>query len=213
MRALRRKPLWSDRQHFLAGLAETMGPWRSEVSSGTLADSNIDDGTVRGVVALGTSTSASGVSLLRTSFSAFTLGRNLLSLEARLAVNALATEAEDYAVTVGFLDAAAENGALFHYTRADHGSKWACMALDDGDDDEVVSAIAPTIGSSHFQYLRIDIHPGTPCIARFHIDEQLVGVLPVPAVQVGGRVRMAKSAGNTARSLLIDELFLQELHL
>ena len=187
--------------------------WGSSSSGGSIGQHYEDVNTTTnaiGIVELRTGTGTSGRYALTTWNNAIVLGQADFVFEARVMLQALATETENFVVVIGFGDDWGNNvehndAAAWIYRTATDGDFWVAQTRSADSETKTVTSTAP--GTSAFQILRVECDQDRAEV-RFYIDGVLKAThttnIPTTSQRMGLGLKIYKSAGTTQRELWID---------
>jgi uncharacterized protein (UPF0333 family) len=182
-------------------------------NTGTAAAESLIDAVAgentMGVIQFSTGTTTTGRAALQRSTGAASLGQGKFDITTRAKVPTLSVVAQEFTVQLGLHDAttkAAVDGVYFNYDRIGYGND-IIRCVTSSNSTATTNSSGVTMNTSWNKY-KIDINPaGTQ--ALFYINGALVCThttnIPTGATRVTSpRIQILKSAGTTARTLLVD---------
>lgn len=179
-----------------------------------------------GVVRLATGTTAKGTSSLHLGLDQHAASP-VFTMEWRIRLRQVATEAEDYSVVFGALASVAPDvrsadcgpGMYWIYDRAAFGSTWRCQVAGTGIPATPGASVAlgrtqlDTGRTPDDEYHRHTITCDGDRAVRFYLDDELVATastnLPGDVDRYGQGLRLAKVAGTETASMVVDWFFLR----
>jgi uncharacterized protein (UPF0333 family) len=188
----------------------TVGMGWTAVNSGTSAAEALVDvvagENTMGVLQWFTGTTATGRAALVRNTGATALGQGKFDITLRAKVPTLSVVAQEFSVQLGLHDATtkdAVDGVYFHYDRLGYGSD-VIRCVTSSASTRTTNSSGVTMNTSWNKY-HIKINPaGTQ--ALFYINNNLVctHTTNMPTAVTSPRIQIVKSAGTTARTLLVD---------
>jgi uncharacterized protein (UPF0333 family) len=191
----------------------TVGQGWTAVNSGTSAAESLIDvvagENTMGVLQWSTGTTATGRAALIRNTGSTSLGQGKFDITVRAKVPTLSVVAQEFSAQLGLHDATTKNavdGVYFHYNRLGYGSD-VIRCVTSSNSARTTNSSGVTMNTNWNKY-KIIINPsGTQ--ALFYINEVLVCThttnIPTGASRVTGpSIQIIKSAGTTARTLLVD---------
>jgi hypothetical protein len=162
-----------------------------------------------GMLDLSTGTDTTGRSVISSSTAGvlFGGGRHRMRCDAQV-VNA-SDGTETFTVRVGYIDsssAESADGAFFRYTHSVNGGEWEAVTRSNGS--ETAADTNVTVSAGNYRVFEIEVNAAGTSVA-FYIDGALVATnstnIPTGAGRnTGHGIGIFKSAGTTARSVLLD---------
>lgn len=168
-----------------------------------------------GIISLDCGTTTTGVASLYAANTAvrFAAGRHRFRADVNIPTASDGTET--FTVRVGFNDSASSggdgtDGVFFRYAHSVNSGQWVCVCRANGSEagSTTNTAVSAVPGANVFQALEIQVNAsGTE--ALFYINGALVATITGNIPVGGGRetgisTHILKSAGTTARTLLVD---------
>ena len=173
----------------------------------SITSSAFDSTSAPGVVQFTTGTTTTGYATHNSSVTGIRLGGGTYKLEARLQMPSLVDGTESGTVRFGFIDSTTGtdgvDGVFFRYSNAN--ANWILVARTNSSETTTTSSSAPSAAT--WYKLRIEVNAAASS-AEFFVNGTSIGTvtgLPTATVRYcGPGISIAKSAGTTARTLLVD---------
>lgn len=171
---------------------------------------NIPDAGSAGVISATTGSTATGRTALRSTSATLNLGQGPCQLAARVRVPILSTATERFAFRVGFGDVDTGDmvdGLYFEYDES-VSANWRCKSANNSARTTVDSGVAVAINT--WYVLEVFLSAGGTT-ATYYINNSLVATITTNIPTASGRDTgvgfwLIKSAGTTARTILLDYL-------
>lgn len=207
---------WWNFEDFIGGASgngQGFGVWKGYVggAGAIIQDDNSATALRPGIAILGTGTTAAGYANLFTGYSANTqvlFGGGIYTFETDIYIPILSTVAEEYILRVGFGDATAADfvdGCYFEYDRLS-GSDWQSATASNSARSK--AALGTNVLAATWTRLKIIVAPNGSQVS-FYVNNILLNTVGTNIPTGAGRgcdhhFQIIKSAGLTARTLLID---------
>lgn len=161
-----------------------------------------------GVVALGTSTSATGRANVATQLATILLGGGIAIAEALIKIPTLSTGSERFNLRVGFIDRIDQDsidGCYFEYDDS-VGANWLMCTAAASSRTKTASSTA--VPAATWTRLRVVVNAAASSV-EFFVDGVSIGTVStnLPTATTGLGVLIIKSIGTTARSVSVDYVF------
>lgn len=170
------------------------------------------DQNAAGVAVFTTSTSAAGrAGLVSYVTNCLRLGGGEAIFETRVRLGNLSDGSQSFTVRFGFMDDVggdAPDGVFFRYSHGTNSGNWQGVSRNNNSESVVNSSVAPV--TSGWQKMRIVVNAAGTSV-EFFINETSIGTITSNIPTASGRetalgASIIKSAGTTARTLLMDYL-------
>jgi hypothetical protein len=165
-----------------------------------------------GIISGSTGTTTTGRAALATSVNALRLGQGRCLFEARVRIPNLSNATDSFTVRIGYLDSVsgeATDGAFFRYTHSVNSGNWQAVCRDNNNETTANFSVGPV--TSDWQKLAINVYPDGSrvdfTIAGTGTEAIATNIPTTSGRQTGLGYSIIKSAGTTARTILLDYLW------